>query len=156
MQPALWTFLIGFASALVVVVNIEAYLAVAAQQLPLPVLLACVAALGQMCGKSIWYLAGAHPDRIPLVSRKVAKEKNQVRLKKWQIKAEGRPVATAGILLLSAFTGLPPFAVMSVVAGVVRVPWAVFWATGFVGRAARFWCILAASSQVLDWLSIGH
>ncbi len=49
------------------------------------------------------------------------------------------------MLLCSAFAGLPPFMVMSVVAGVLRVRMWLFVSTGLVGRFLRFWIVLEAA-----------
>lgn len=50
----------------------------------------------------------------------------------------GTPTRTAGFLLFSAFTSLPPFAWVVVAAGAARVPLRTFLVTGLVGRIARF------------------
>jgi membrane protein YqaA with SNARE-associated domain len=54
------------------------------------------------------------------------------------------------VLLASAFAGLPPFMVMSVVAGVLRVRLWLFIGTGLVGRFFRFWIVLEAADYA--WL----
>lgn len=50
----------------------------------------------------------------------------------------GTPRRTAGFLIFSAFTSLPPFAWVVVAAGAARVPLRTFLATGLVGLIARF------------------
>lgn len=50
----------------------------------------------------------------------------------------GTPRRTAGFLLFSAFTSLPPFAWVVVAAGAARVPLRTFLVTGLIGRIARF------------------
>ena len=77
MREAAALLLIGFASALVPVINIEAYLGVRATVASLESLwlLAFVAAVGQMLGKLIWYYIGASALSWGWVRRMVEKPK---------------------------------------------------------------------------------
>ncbi len=60
-------------------------------------------------------------------------------------------VWTVGMLLVSALTGLPPFAATSVLAGLVRVRLLTFLATGLIGRFVRFATIAAFGSVFSAW-----
>lgn len=143
-------------SALVPVVNAETYLvAVAALTDPPDIwLLAGCAAGGQMVGKCIYYLAGRGALRLPgLLRRKTRPGRWARRLEDWREKAEQRPVYAAGLVLVSAFVGLPPFAAIAVLSGVVRLsPW-LFVPLGFAGRYGRFAALLAAPGV---WRFIVH
>jgi membrane protein YqaA with SNARE-associated domain len=45
--------------------------------------------------------------------------------------------------------GLPPLLVMAAVAGALKMPYWVFLPTIFVGRAMRFWLVLAGVEFLL-------
>src|SRR5262245_38771239 len=51
-------------------------------------------------------------------------------------------------LLCSAATGVPPFYVITIAAGTLRVPFARFFAVGLAGRIIRF-AVLVALPQTL-------
>jgi len=53
------------------------------------------------------------------------------------------------VLLASATFGFPPFAILSVIAGQLRIALPLFLVTGMVGRTLRFAGILGAAS----WLT---
>ena len=138
-------------SALLPLINIEAILAVAVSQSPEAMWGLIVAAtVGQMLGKILWYWGGMHLDRAPWVDRQLAKPRAKASLDKWHARAEGRPWFTAGLLLVSAAVGLPPYAVTAVLAGTLRVPFAVFLVTGLLGRGLRFWAVVTGTSSLLD------
>ena len=149
MRLLLGTFVFAIGSALVPVLNVEAYVAVAANSHP-PVVIALVAAVGQMVGKTLWYYAGAHADKLPYIRRKMDKPKAQASMEKWTERTQGRPWFTALLLFISAWLGFPPYAVMAALAGVLRVNLLVFLVTGLVGRFLRFWAVAAAASSLLD------
>jgi membrane protein YqaA with SNARE-associated domain len=127
------TFGFCIVSAVIPVANAELYLlsaaALAPRELALP--LAVAGALGQMVGKTLMYLAGRGAVRLPGTRMRRALE--QVRT---QYKDRG---AIGGVVLFtSAAAGLPPFYIVAVAAGVVRVPIAQFVTIGLIGRAIRF------------------
>lgn len=139
----------AFVSALVPVVNLEVILvATWAQSTQSALALAFVGAVGQMAGKAVWFWGGQNLDRSPRVRRQLEKPKAQAALERWSSRSEGRPVFTAGLLFVSAWTGFPPYAVISVLAGLVRVPWWVFLTTGTAGRMLRFWTVLGGLDAV--------
>lgn len=140
------TFFYSAGAAVVTVLALEAYLAVAAVDRTYPsAVLAAVAAVGQIAGKLLWYWAGAGTTRLPWLRRKLDSPKAAAALTRWRERTEGRPVYTGAVLLASAFAGIPPFMVMSVVAGVLRVRLWLFVGTGLVGRFLRFWIVLEAA-----------
>ena len=57
---------------------------------------------------------------------------------------------TGGLVFLSAFTGFPPFAVLSVLAGQLRMSLTLFLALGLVGRWLRFAAVLGGAAWLSD------
>lgn len=151
MTLTLSTFGLAVLSALVPLVNIEAYLVLVAATFSAPdVLLAVVAAVGQMAGKLVWYQAGASSTRIPWVARQLRKPSWQASFTKWQQRTSGRPWFTGALLFVSAAVGFPPYAVIAALAGALRVQMLVFLTTGLVGRFLRFWLVIVTAGAVLD------
>jgi len=154
MREAALLLAIGFASALVPLINIEAYLGVRATVASLDSvwLLAFVAAVGQMLGKLVWYYIGASALSWGWVRRRVEKPKNLARLELWRRRTHDRPMLAAGLVLVSAFTGFPPFAVLAVLAGQLRMSLTLFMLVGLVGRWLRFAAVLGGAAWFGDWL----
>lgn len=147
------TFAVCLLSALVPVVNAEAYLvatAVVGNGEPGRLaVLALAAAAGQMLGKMAFFCLGAGLVDLPRLRRKArARGRWSERMEHVRAWAERRPWGPAALTLLSAFTGLPPFAIVSVLAGTLGVRWWVFLVAGFAGRYARFLAVLLAPSLV--------
>jgi membrane protein YqaA with SNARE-associated domain len=143
------TFAVAAVSAIVPLVNIEVYLGVVATQLDAAahpsrlVLLAATAGVAQTLGKLCWYLLAARSIESRWFQHKLGAGARRHRFDVWHARIVGRPWLTAGVLALSAVIGLPPLLVLSVVAGSLRVPLALFVPTVVVGRSLRFWAILA-------------
>ena len=145
---------VAFLSALIPLINLEAYLgAVALLSDPGDwwdvAGLAAVAATGQMAGKMLFYLAGRgvltlprrlrpDPDR-PLSPRR---QRAAARIEGWRERVGRQPWLGAVFVAVSASTGLPPFALVALAAGALRIPWVVFVVTGLVGRWVRFAAVL--------------
>ncbi len=144
---------VGFVSALVPLVNIEAYLGVrgSVSGAGSVWLLGFAAALGQMLGKLVWYYLGASSLHWGWVRRRIETPKAQARLEKWRVRTHERPVVTGGLVFLSAFSGFPPFAIVAVLAGQLRMQLAVFFTLGLAGRWLRFAAVLGGA----EWLSRG-
>lgn len=142
---------IGFVSALVPVVNIEAYLGVRGSVARVGGLwtLAFAAALGQMAGKVIWYYLGANALSWGWVRRKVETAKAQARLETWRTRIRERPVLTGLLVFASASSGFPPFAIVAVLAGQLRMSLTLFVVLGLLGRWVRFAAVLGGA----EWLS---
>ena len=140
MREAAALLLIGFASALVPVINIEAYLGVRATVASLDSLwlLAFVAAVGQMLGKLVWYRIGASSLGWSWVRRRIEKPKAQARLELWRARTHERPVVAGAFVLASSLLGFPPFAILAVVAGQLRMSLPLFLTLGLAGRWLRF------------------
>lgn len=145
MKLVVGTFLFSVASALVPILNVEAYLAAVA--LKANDLgdgeLAAVGGVGQGVGKIFWYFAGIHSLKLRWIRQKMETEKWQLSYERWHERIVGRPVLAGTITFTSAVTGFPPLAVIAVLAGTLRMNFAIFMVTVVVGRTIRFWLVLA-------------
>jgi len=141
-------FWIALVSALIPLVNIEAYLGAVALTSGGPALwlIAMAAALGQMLGKLVWFYAGRRSMDWAWVNRKLASEKSQRRLRLWTARVETRPWAAAALVLGAGLIGLPPLAIVSVLAGQLSMAPTVFLCAGLVGRFGRFAALLMGIS----------
>lgn len=147
---------VGAVSALIPVVNLEVYLValLAAQSdLPWP-LVGLAAAIGQMMGKLAFYYGGRGGSRLHARLRRRTERKPAGRwarrLERFRETCQQRPVWAAGVLLTSASVGLPPYALVAVVAGSCGIGLVMFSTTGLLGRAARF-CAVAAAPGLLAY-----
>lgn len=154
MREAAALLVIGFASALVPLINIEAYLTVRATvgSVDSVWLLALAAAAGQMLGKLLWYSAGASATSWGWLRRRIERPKNLARLELWRRRTHDRPVLAAFLVLVSASTGVPPFLVMAVLAGHLRMSPPLFVLVGLAGLWLRFAVVLGAATWFGDWL----
>ena len=142
---------VSVASALFPLINIEVYMiGLAAVSTSNHVwLLAAVGGAGQMLGKTVWYYLGANALRWGWVRKKVETPKAQAKLELWQRRTRERPAAGAMLLFASGFSGFPPFAIVAVLAGQLRMNLVIFLAVGFVSRTLRFAAFLGGA----DWLT---
>lgn len=146
------TFLYCIASALIPVINAEAYVAgVGAlfhgDQWEL-LGISLVAAAGQMVGKVAYYLLGRSSLNWSFIKKKLESPRWKASFEKWQGRLGGNRVLASFVLLVSALFGFPPFAILSVLAGQMRVPLPLFIVTGLVGRFGRFAAILGIAGFV--------
>jgi membrane protein YqaA with SNARE-associated domain len=149
---ALALFGVSVASALVPLINIEVYLVgLAAVRDSTGVwFLATVAGLGQMVGKVVWYYVGANSLRWRWVARRVDTPKGRATLEKWQQRTHDRPVIGASLLFASAAGGFPPFAIVAVLAGQLRMNLVLFLVVGGVGRTLRFAAFLGGAGWLTE------
>jgi membrane protein YqaA with SNARE-associated domain len=146
---------VSFASALVPLINIEVYLiGLAAMTSAHHVwLLASLAAVGQMVGKLVWYYLGANALRWGWVRKKVETPKARAKLELWRRRTHDRPLVGAALVFASAASGFPPFAIVAVLAGQLRLNVVIFLAVGTAGRTLRFAAFLGGAG----WLtSLAH
>ena len=138
-------------SALVPLVNIEVYLGVRGSVAAVGAVwtLAFAAALGQMAGKVVWYYLGASSLHWRWVRKRIETPKAEARLEKWRTRTHERPVLTGGLVFLSAASGFPPFAIVAVLAGQLRMNVVVFLVVGVAGRTLRFATFLGGAA----WLT---
>ena len=147
---------VSIASALVPLINIEVYLVglAAVSSSDRIWFLAAVGGIGQMLGKLVWYYLGANALRWGWVRRKVETPKAQAKLELWRRRTQDRPIVGAALLFASAFSGFPPFAIVAVLAGQLRMNLAIFLGVGFVGRTVRFAAFLGGGGA-LEGLTSG-
>lgn len=140
----------GFGSAFVPVLNAEAYVAVYAVAAPLLLVLVVLGvSVGQTVGKVVMFEGARRGTRI--VRRKTARREPRDgalarRLRRWNermIRLLDSPRGGAATVLVSATAGLPPLALVSIVAGASSQRRTTFAVCCLVGRAARF-AVLAA------------
>lgn len=151
MWTLIGTFFYCIGSALVPVLNAEVYVAAIGQTHVSGVWIALAAAAGQMIGKLGWYWAGAGSTRVPWLARKLAEPAWAERLEGWRQQTQGRPVFTVGLYFVSAFTGFPPFAVLSALGGLLGVRIWHFLVAGFAGRFLRFLVVVYGTDTLLSW-----
>ncbi len=148
-------FLVAIASALVPLINIEAYLGVRAAVASIGSiwLLGLVAASGQMIGKVAWYYLGASSLHWGWIRRKVEQPKNAARLETWRARTHQRPLVAGALLFVSASVGFPPFAIVSVLAGQLRMSLTLFLVLGLLGRWLRFVAVLGGAQWMVGAFS---
>ena len=123
----------SFISAFVPAVNAELLLLGLAAAAPRSWLLAVVAlvTLGQMGGKVLLYLAGRGVIMVPAGRARGWLDRAKTRINQYQ-----RLGGT--VLFASAFSGVPPFYLTSITAGVARFSFRGFLVFGSLGRFLRF------------------
>ena len=145
------TFFYCIASALVPVINAEAYVGGVGAltddaSMGSVWAVAAAAAAGQMVGKVVYFLLGRSSLNWRWIKKKTESEKWQAALQRWQRRIGGSHLLAGLVLLLSAYSGFPPFAILSILAGQLRVSFPLFVVVGFVGRLGRFATILGLVS----------
>jgi len=96
--------------------------------------LAVAAAAGMMVGKTCFFLGG----RSALDWHERRSRPRRLRLPRFLSRATSRPQVAAATVFVSAATGVPPFAVVSPLAGSWRLRLSSFFVMGFAGKSARF------------------
>ncbi len=151
------TFLFCLLSAVVPVANAELYLvgvSLASDASPVP--LALAAALGQMVGKMLFYLVGRGAVDLSRLRREgTANGRWATRMERVQAWCDRHVWGPTAVTAVSAVAGLPPFAVVSVLAGTLRMRWWLFAGVGLVGRFGRFLAVLLAPGLLPDGLVPG-
>jgi membrane protein YqaA with SNARE-associated domain len=134
------TLVVCFIAGLVPLVNAEVFLVgltmwavQSPAQLPAIVVLAAV---GQMTAKVLLYYAGLGMFELPRGKWRVRIDRARARIDRWK----ERPYIVYGI---SSVVGLPPFYLVSLVAGALRINFTLFCVIGLAGRALRFAILVA-------------
>ena len=134
-------FLLALVASFVPLFSVELALIVsAAAGTSIGLLLAqiAVAATGQMIGKSFYFVGGRTAFRVCECREHAGPRGLGARLLGFVTrKARKRSVAAATVFV-SASTGLPPFALVSALAGGWRIRLSSFFVVGFAGKSARF------------------
>lgn len=141
------SFVVGFVSGLVPFVNSEIYLVAISSVVARPALvpIALLTSLGQLFAKTILFYAGRGVFRIKMGRYETKVEAVREKFERWKNK-------TDLLILLSATVGLPPFYVVSFVAGALKLNFPKFFITGFVGRSIRFAAIVYFPQLVLKYI----
>ncbi|WP_159940718.1 MULTISPECIES: hypothetical protein [unclassified Nocardiopsis] len=148
-------FAVALVSGLVPFINIEVYLVGAVVTLDDGALaaMAVAAGAGQTLGKVPYYYAGRGTLSAPWIRRRAQTPGRwAARVEGWRRKAQERPVWGAGLVALSSFASIPPFVVVSVLAGMVRMNLPLFCAVTFATRTARFLIVVFAPAWGLSLL----
>jgi membrane protein YqaA with SNARE-associated domain len=138
-------FLLAFVSAFVPLVSIELALVTAASTGTSGALLVAhvlFAAAGQMVGKSCFFLGGRTVLTRRATRRRGRDLVSRPRFERLIARASGRRAAAGSTVLVSAVTGLPPFALVAGLAGTWRLRLSSFFVLGLAGRSARFLAVL--------------
>jgi membrane protein YqaA with SNARE-associated domain len=144
------TLAFGMVSSVIPVFNMETYIVVAyAKSSHSALALAVVGSLGQNVGKLVWYYICRQSVDIPWFRRRLETPKRQAQLVRWSEYIQGRPALSGLLTFLSALIGLPPFFVMAMVAGTLRMNVVVFFVAGLAGRTLFFWAILGGAHVLL-------
>lgn len=129
------TLVIGVLSGLIPIVNGELFLLGAirllADDLPGAIFVAVLMAIGQMIAKIVLYQAARKATDLGTGRFAEKLRKARVKVEKWRSK----PLT---ILFVSAVLGLPPFYLVTLVAGILEVRFVAFLWIGLTGRLIRF------------------
>jgi membrane protein YqaA with SNARE-associated domain len=134
------TLVVCFISGLVPIVNAELFLvgvsALTATTTAELALVAGCAAVGQMTAKVLLYYAGMGMFEFPRGRFRARIESARTYVERWR----RRPYL---VFAVSATLGLPPFFLVSVAAGALRVGFRAFCSIGLIGRFVRFAVVVA-------------
>ncbi len=145
--PYLWCFALSVVSALVPWVNGEVVLLSLTALARAPWAIAALvlaASAGQMAGKCVLYWAGR--GAIPLKSDRAKKT-----ISAWKGRFEQSTSRMLSLVFVSSVLGIPPFFVITLLAGIFRVPFGPFFTVGACGRLVRFGAIAFAPWLILQW-----
>ena len=142
---AVWCFGLTVVSAVVPWVNAELIV------LSFPVLtqspleltaLVLVATAGQMTGKIAVYWTGRGAGKLP-------KKRTAAAIERWRQRFERKPASASGFVFLSSAVGIPPFYVMSLVAGALKLDFGRYFFFGTCGRLVRFGLVAFAPHLII-------
>jgi membrane protein YqaA with SNARE-associated domain len=134
-------FLIALVASFVPIFSIELALIVsAAAGTSIGLLLAqvAVAAAGQMIGKSFYFVGGRTAFQLCECREHAHARGLGARVLGYVTRKARRRRVAAATVFFSASTGLPPFALVSALAGGWRIRLSSFFLVGFAGKSARF------------------
>jgi membrane protein YqaA with SNARE-associated domain len=134
--PHAATLIVGFLSGFIPIVNAELFLIAMAALMPTTqaaLLIGLTCASGQMVAKVLIFFAASGAMNLPVLN-KIPREK----IDSLSARMKGMGNKTNAFLFISASLGLPPFLVVSVVAGLLKLNPYSFAIIGWVGRALRF------------------
>jgi len=133
------TFVVCFLAGLIPLINAELWLLAVtlmiASPAPLPAVVV-LAAAGQMLAKVLLYYAAQGVIDLPTGRFAARVEKARAKIEKWK----ERP---RWVLWASSILGLPPFYVISLLAGALKIRLRTFVMIGMTGRVLRFSVLVA-------------
>jgi membrane protein YqaA with SNARE-associated domain len=134
----------GVVSAVVPIFNMEAYITVvyARTHSHGALELAFIGSLGQNVGKLVWYYISRGALDLPWLRKRMDTPRRQEQYERWRRQVSGRPFFSGLLTFVSAAAGFPPFFVMAMVAGTLRMNVFVFFFSGLAGRTIFFWAWL--------------
>ena len=139
----LTSLVVGVASALIPLINIELYVAgVGTAGSGEAITIALAAGAGQTIGKIFWYEAARRGVETDWVQKRLSAPKIHAAYERWVATMHGRPWYGGAVLFAASFAGIPPLLVMAAVAGAFRLPYWMFLPTIFVGRVLRLWLVI--------------
>lgn len=133
----LGSFLIAIVSGVVPIVNAELYLVgvvLAVGGIPEALILAVLVAAGQMVAKAMLYQTArgaTNLGRSHTTGFAAKLDRARTMVERWR----NKPL---GVTFVSASLGLPPFYIVSLVAGMLQVRFRAFLFIGLAGRTLRF------------------
>ena len=149
MKLLAFTVFFGMVSSVVPVFNMETYIVVAyARSDATAFQLAFIGSLGQNIGKLVWYFVCRESLDIGWLKRRLETPKRQAQFQRWSDFVQNRPGVSGLITFVSALVGIPPFFVMAMIAGTLRMNVFVFFLSGIAGRTLFFWAILGGAHLV--------
>ena len=107
------------------------------------ILLVLIATAGQMTGKCFLYWAGQKGNKV------LPGRAGQI-LTKWRDRLEARPSRAVALVLISSVVGLPPFYLMTLLAGALRMNFLVYLTAGTAGRLVRFGVLVTLPQLALS------
>ena len=141
--PYLATFIFSVFSALIPFLNLEFYLAavsaVAPNSLAYLTTILFIATFGHMIAKGILYGTGRGVLKISWNNSKFSTKQ----IKELQLKMEKSRARNSAFLFFSGVTGLPPFYLVAILAGTLKLNFWNFFVCGFAGRLIRLAFVLA-------------
>ena len=151
--PDLWwmaagCYVLALVSALLPWVNAEVLMLAALPFARSPLhltLLVVLMTLGQMTGKSAMYWCSRRATLAPTPRVRDA-------MGRWKARFDRHPRSALGIVLVSSAVGIPPFYMVSIVAGALNIAFGRFLMVGTFGRLLHF-AVLAAVPQLIRRMS---
>ena len=125
---ALTVFGSGCVSSVVPVFNMETYIS-SRTPAPTPPRSSSPSSdpLGQNIGKLVWYFVCRESLDIRWLKRRLETPKRQAQFQRWSDFVQNRPGVSGLVTFVSALVGLPPFFVMAMIAGTLRMNVFVFF-----------------------------
>jgi membrane protein YqaA with SNARE-associated domain len=128
------TFVYCFASGFLPFVNAEAFLIIISSALLSKsqlLMVTALASLGQMAAKCTMYFVARRSFKHP-------PQKYEDKLARARTKLEGWRYGAGFFVFVSSSTGFPPFYVVSIMAGMLKLNFVTFLVFGLTGRFIRF------------------